>query len=87
MDLHKNFIENPLFKKKYNLNQEKIIALLPGSRLQEINKILPVFIKVAKKFNEYQFIIAGAPGIPLKSMTLSLKIQILRLFTTKLTMF
>ena len=64
LDLHKNFIENPIFKKKYNLNQEKIIALLPGSRLQEINKILPVFIKVAKKFNEYQFIIAGAPGIP-----------------------
>ena len=66
LDLHKNFIENPLFKKKYNLDQEKIIALLPGSRLQEINKILPVFIKVAKKFYGYQFVIAGAPGIPSK---------------------
>ena len=64
LDLHKNFTENPLFKKKYNLDQGKIIALLPGSRLQEINKILPVFIKVAKKFNGYQFVIAGAPGIP-----------------------
>ncbi len=64
LDLHKNFIENPLFKKKYNLDQEKIIALLPGSRIQEINKILPVFIKVAKKFNGYQFVIAGASGIP-----------------------
>tara|TARA_B100000963_G_scaffold32188_1_gene23949 strand:- start:1790 stop:2902 length:1113 start_codon:yes stop_codon:yes gene_type:complete len=64
LDIHKNFIENPLFKKKYNLDQEKIIALLPGSRLQEINRILPVFIKVAKKFNGYQFVIAGAPGIP-----------------------
>ena len=66
LDLHKNFIENPFFKKKYNLDQEKIIALLPGSRLQEINKILPVFIKVAKKFYGYQFVIAGAPGIPSK---------------------
>ena len=64
LDLHKNFIENPHFKKKYNLDHEKIIALLPGSRIQEINKILPVFIKVAKKFNGYQFVIAGASGIP-----------------------
>ena len=64
LDLHKNFIENPHFKKKYNLDHEKIIALLPGSRIQEINKILPVFIKIAKKFNGYQFVIAGAPGIP-----------------------
>ncbi|MFL2601321.1 MAG: lipid-A-disaccharide synthase [Flavobacteriaceae bacterium] len=63
LDIQKNFIANTLFKKKYNLNQEKIIALLPGSRLEEINKILPVFIKVAKKFNGYQFVIAGARGI------------------------
>ena len=67
LDIQKNFTENTLFKKKYNLNQEKIIALLPGSRKEEIKKILPVFIKVAKKFNGYQFVIAGAPGIPSKN--------------------
>ena len=69
LDIRKNFIENTLFKKKYNLNQQKIIALLPGSRQEEINKVLPVFIKVAKKFNGYQFVIAGAPGIPTKNYT------------------
>ena len=38
---------------------EKIIALLPGSRKQEIQKILPQFLKVIKHFSGYRFIIAG----------------------------
>ncbi len=41
-----------------------IIALLPGSRLQEIHKMLPLFIQVATHFKSFQFVIAGAPGIP-----------------------
>ena len=40
-----------------------IIALLPGSRIQEINKMLPLFVRVAKYFSGHQFVIAGAPGI------------------------
>jgi len=54
---------NKRFIKKINsISNKPIIALLPGSRKQEINKILPEFVKVSKKFNNYQFIIAGAPG-------------------------
>ena len=40
------------------------MALLPGSRKQEIKKILPILINVSKNFSDYKFIIAGAPGIP-----------------------
>ncbi len=42
---------------------KKIIALLPGSRIQEIKKILPLFVQTAAAFEEYQFIVAAAPGI------------------------
>ncbi len=39
-----------------------IIALLPGSRKQEIQKMLPVMCETAKEFPDYQFVIAAAPG-------------------------
>ena len=42
---------------------KKIIALLPGSRKQEINKKLPIMLGVTKSFPEYQFIVAKAPGL------------------------
>ncbi len=42
---------------------EKIIALLPGSRKQEILKKLPVMLEVSKDFPEYKFIVAKAPGL------------------------
>jgi lipid-A-disaccharide synthase len=42
--------------------QKKIIALLPGSRKQEITKKLPVMLEVSKAFPEYEFIVAKAPG-------------------------
>ncbi len=40
-----------------------IIALLPGSRKQEILKKLPVMLEVSKAFPDYQFIVAKAPGL------------------------
>ena len=40
-----------------------IIALLPGSRKQEIMKKLPVMLEVSKSFSKYQFIVAKAPGV------------------------
>ena len=40
-----------------------IIALLPGSRKQEILKKLPVMLEVSKSFPAYQFIVAKAPGV------------------------
>ena len=40
-----------------------VIALLPGSRKQEILKKLPVMLKVSELFCEYQFVVARAPGL------------------------
>lgn len=40
-----------------------IIALLPGSRKQEILKKLPIMLEVSKAFPGYQFIVAKAPGV------------------------
>ena len=44
------------------LINEKIIALLPGSRDQEIKKILPKMLSVVKYFKEFKFIICAAPS-------------------------
>lgn len=41
----------------------ELIALLPGSRKQEILKKLPVMLEVSKSFPDYQFIVAKAPGV------------------------
>ena len=39
-----------------------IVALLPGSRTQEIKTMLPVMLEAAKAFTDYNFVIAGAPS-------------------------
>jgi lipid-A-disaccharide synthase len=52
------------FDKKILENQQltaPIIALLPGSRRQEIATMLPIMLQVSKHFPEYRFVIAGAP--------------------------
>ncbi|MCM5662640.1 lipid-A-disaccharide synthase [Galbibacter mesophilus] len=50
------------FKKENGLDEREIIALLPGSRKQEITNMLSVMLSVVDDFKEYQFVIAGAPS-------------------------
>ncbi len=50
------------FTKDNQLNNKKIIALLPGSRKQEISTMLPIMLSVQKHYPEFQFVIAGAPS-------------------------
>jgi len=50
------------FKMNNNLDDRPIIALLPGSRKQEIEKMLKVMLSVTSEFKDYQFVIAGAPS-------------------------
>jgi lipid-A-disaccharide synthase len=50
------------FRKEYQLDERPIIALLPGSRKQEIAKMLSVMLSVVDDFPAYQFVIAGAPS-------------------------
>jgi lipid-A-disaccharide synthase len=52
------------FISKNQLSEKPIIALLAGSRSQEIKRILPVMKKTAERFPGYQFVIAGAPSQP-----------------------
>ena len=55
-------IEAAVFKKENDLDDKPIIAILPGSRKQEITKMLEVMLSVVSDFPEYQFVIAGAPS-------------------------
>ena len=50
------------FLQENNLSEQPIIALLPGSRKQEISKMLQVMLSVVADFPGYQFVIAGAPS-------------------------
>ncbi len=52
------------FCEENNLDKHKpIIALLAGSRLQEIKDNLPAMIEVAERYEDYQMVLAGAPSI------------------------
>lgn len=55
-------VDAPTFRESNNLDQRPIIALLPGSRKQEISKLLSVMLSAVKHFPDYQIVIAGAPG-------------------------
>ncbi len=57
--------DQPNFKDFVNENKlldQPIIALLPGSRKQEISTMLPIMLSVVEHFKEYQFVIAAAPS-------------------------
>lgn len=56
-------IDFHIFKKENNLNNKEIIALLPGSRAQEVKKMLALMTSVKSQFPDYQFVIAGAPSL------------------------
>ncbi|MCU7615442.1 lipid-A-disaccharide synthase [Chryseobacterium sp. GMJ5] len=76
--VHSHFVGHPLldaissledldpeiFKSENGLNEKEIIALLPGSRKQEVEKMLEIMLSVRPYFKEYQFVIAGAPSLP-----------------------
>ena len=50
------------FKAEHKLDERPVIALLPGSRKQEISKMLKIMLSVTEEFKKYQFVIAGAPS-------------------------
>lgn len=59
------YVNRNNFARQNKLNPKKeIIALLPGSRKQEVTRMLEVMLKVVDKFPEYQFVIGCAPSLP-----------------------
>jgi lipid-A-disaccharide synthase len=59
------YINRSNFARQNKLDPKKeIIALLPGSRKQEVTRMLGIMMKVMDKFPEYQFVIGCAPSLP-----------------------
>ncbi len=64
MDEIENFKPNPNFKAQNNLSTKPIIALLAGSRLQEVEAMLPTMSNLASQYTDYQLIISGVDNLP-----------------------
>ncbi|MEN9640556.1 MAG: hypothetical protein RLZZ262_2425 [Bacteroidota bacterium] len=62
LDINDELIGKSQFLVQNNLDERPIIALLPGSRTQEIQRMLPIMLSTIDRFPNHQFIIAGAPG-------------------------
>src|SRR5436190_21233163 len=58
-----DFINNEQGTRNVEQGSKNVIALLPGSRKQEILKKLPIMLEVAKHFPGYEFVVAKAPGL------------------------
>ena len=59
-----NFNPSKEFLKKNKITKEReIITLLPGSRSQEINSMLPIFLTLKKHYSNYELIVAGVKNV------------------------
>ena len=83
-DVPVNYVGHPLldvtttypFQKNFVAQHQlqlPYIALLPGSRKQEIRRILPLLLTATKKFPTYQFVLAAAPAISLEFYNVLIK--------------
>jgi len=52
-----------VFLKNNNLSDKPVISILPGSRNQEVARMLEIMLKVTPDFNNYQFVIAGVSSL------------------------
>jgi lipid-A-disaccharide synthase len=52
-----------VFAQRNHLSEKPVIALLPGSRKQEIKDNLPTMLAAASGFPDFQLVVGGAPGI------------------------
>jgi len=59
---HRKQVNEHKFRAEHQLGDLPIIALLPGSRKQEIIKMLSVMLSLVADFSDYKFVIAGAPS-------------------------
>ncbi len=51
------------FIRKNGLPEKPVVALLPGSRKQEVSRMLKEMLAVAAQFPDYQFVVAGVSGL------------------------
>lgn len=61
-----SFVGHPLLdvigEQAFSQTETPTIALLPGSRKQEISRLLPLMLEVVDQFPDFRFVIAGAPS-------------------------
>lgn len=55
------------FCRRNNLEDKPIIGLLPGSRMMEINYLMPKMVQLEREFPNHQFVLAAAPSISIES--------------------
>ncbi len=72
-DYQVDFVGHPLLDAVENFSSsmqlelpegKPVIAILPGSRKQEVSVMLPLMLSMKKHYSNYQFVIAGAPSLP-----------------------
>jgi len=63
-DAIRNFEPDSSFREKNQIGSEPVIALLPGSRKQEIHNVLNTLLEVIPHFPEYQFVVAAVGNLP-----------------------
>lgn len=62
-DFKETIVDKKLIYSENNLSDKPIIALLPGSRKQEVSVKLPIMLNAVRSFKEHQIVIAGAPSL------------------------
>ncbi|WP_234733744.1 lipid-A-disaccharide synthase [Tellurirhabdus bombi] len=65
MDAIAAFQPDPAFREQFaKISNRPVIALLPGSRKQEVEGMLPLMLSACKEFVNYQFVVAGVSNLP-----------------------
>lgn len=64
LDALADFHPNPAFRKENGIQDRPVIALLPGSRHQEITSILPAMLEATRQFPGYQFVLGTVSNLP-----------------------
>jgi lipid-A-disaccharide synthase len=58
------YIPNPQFKKQNNFDDKAIIAVLPGSRKQEVETMLQLMVSILDFFPDHRFVVAAVSNLP-----------------------
>jgi lipid-A-disaccharide synthase len=64
LDAIRAFVPNPHFRKQNGLSDKPLIALLPGSRKQEVANLLEIMLPISQQFPDYTFVIGGLTSLP-----------------------
>lgn len=67
-----NLPDRETFIKTNGLDQRPIIAVLPGSRKQEIERMFSIMLNMVDNFKDYQFVIAGTNNLPREAYQIAL---------------